>query len=134
LVALSPEVQALLRNGSFASLATLMPDGSPQSTVIWIDTDGEHIVFNTAEGRQKPRNLRRDPRVAISVADKEDPYKQAWFRGHVVEMTTEGADAHIDLLAKRYLGMDSYPGRRAKPDEVRLIVKIAVDSVGTSNF
>ncbi|MCC7106565.1 MAG: PPOX class F420-dependent oxidoreductase [Chloroflexi bacterium] len=133
MAALSPDVQALLRNGSFASLATLMPDGSPQSTVIWIDTDGEHIVFNTAEGRQKPRNLRRDPRVAISVVDKDNPYKQAWFRGRVVEMTTEGADAHIDLLAKRYLGVDSYPGRARKPEEVRLIVKVAVESVGTSS-
>lgn len=129
---LSPAVQTLLESGSFGSLATLMPDGSPQSTIIWVDTDGQHIVFNTAEGRQKPRNLRRDGRVALSIADKDNPYHRAWFRGHVIEMTHEGADEHIDKLAKRYLGQDKYPFRR--PDEQRLLVKVAVDSVGTTGL
>ncbi len=106
-----------------------MPGGAPQATVVWIDTDGEHVIFNTAEGRVKTENLRKDPRVAIAVINSENPYQQVTIRGRVVEMTHEGADDHIDSLAKKYLGVDSYPGRN--PDEQRVIVKIAPDSVGS---
>ena len=123
---LSESAFKLLTEGkNVATVATIMPDGSPQSTAVWIDSDGEHVIFNTAEGRVKTENLRRDPRVAITVWDAGNPFSQASMRGRVVEITTDGADAHIDKLAKKYLGVDSYPGRR--PDEQRVIVKIEVD-------
>jgi PPOX class probable F420-dependent enzyme len=119
----------LLKEGkNFATVATLMPDGSPHATVIWIDTDGKHVIFNTAEGRIKTKNLRRDPRVAIAVMNSENPYQQVMVRGHVVEMAHEGADAHIDRLAKKYLGVDKYPYRG--PGEQRVIIKVAPDRVG----
>ena len=127
---LNEEARKLLGEGkNFATIATIMPSGAPQATVVWIDTDGEHVIFNTAEGRVKTENLRKDPRVAIAVINAENPYQQVNIRGRVVEMTHEGADDHIDSLAKKYLGVDSYPGRN--PDEQRVIVKIAPDSVGS---
>ena len=105
-----PELAKQLAEGkNFATIATLMADGSPQASVVWFDIDGELLIFNTAEGRIKPRNMRRDPRVAIAVHNAEQPYQQAMIRGHVVEITAEGADAHIDKLAKKYLGVDEYP-------------------------
>ncbi|MGE5443802.1 MAG: PPOX class F420-dependent oxidoreductase [Ignavibacteriales bacterium] len=113
---------------NFAAVATLMPDGSPQVSIVWIDSDGEHVIFNTAEGRAKAKNLRRDPRVAVTVINSENPYEQVMIRGHVVEMTHNGADTHIDRLAKKYLGVDRYPYRG--PGEQRVIVKIAPDHIG----
>ncbi len=124
---LTPQAIALLQGKNFASVATLMKDGSPQTSVVWIDTDGTHVVFNTAEGRIKTNNLRRDARVAVAIPNQENPYEQVLIRGRVVEMTHDGADAHIDALAKKYLGQDSYPFRAA--GEQRVIVKIAPDSV-----
>ena len=118
----------LLRGKNLATVATLMKDGSPQASVVWIDTDGKHVIFNTADGRIKTNNLRRDGRVAVAVVNAENPYEQALIRGRVVEMTHEGADAHIDVMAKKYLDTDSYPARN--PAEVRVIVKIAPDRVG----
>ena len=118
----------LPRGKNLATIATLMKDGSPQASVVWIDTDGKHVIFNTADGRIKTNNLRRDGRVAVAVVNAENPYEQALIRGRVVEMTHEGADAHIDAMAKKYLDTDSYPGRN--PAEVRVIVKIAPDRVG----
>ena len=117
----------LLQGKNFATIATLMPDGSPQASVIWVDTDGEHIIFNTEDARIKPRNMRRDPRVAIAVHSAEDPYKQAMIRGRVVEITQKDAEAHVDRMAKKYLGVDKYPG---PPGETRLIVKILPERVG----
>lgn len=117
----------LLSEPNFAFLATLMPDGSPQVTPVWIDTDGSHILINTAEGRQKTRNVRRDPRVALAVTDRANPYTWAAVRGRVVALTHEGADAHIDALAKKYLGQERYPFRR--PGERRVILTIAPDAV-----
>jgi len=119
---LSPQVRSLFEGKNFGHITTLMPDGSPQVTAVWVDLEGDHIVFNTAEGRQKPRNIRRDPRVAVSIVDHENPYKAAFIRGKVVEVTAEGADAQIDALAKKYLGLDEYPNR--VEGEVRLRVKI----------
>ncbi|MBI2487312.1 MAG: PPOX class F420-dependent oxidoreductase [Deltaproteobacteria bacterium] len=121
-------LKLLTEGKNFATIATLMPDGSPHATVTWIDTDGKHVIFNTAEGRIKTKNLRRDPRVAIAIINSENPYQQVMIRGHVVEMTHEGADEHIDLLAKKYLGVDKYPYRGA--GEERVIVKIVPDRVG----
>ena len=122
-------IRKLLESPNFASLATLMPDGSPQVTPVWVDFDGTHILVNTAEGRQKPRNVRRDPRVAVSIFDQQNPYSYATVRGRVVEITHEGADQHIDRMAKKYLGRDTYPFRQ--PGERRVIFKIAPEHVAS---
>jgi PPOX class probable F420-dependent enzyme len=124
---LSDAVRQLLEAPNFAHVATVMPDGSPQVTVVWVDYDGRYVLINTAEGRQKPRNLRRDPRVAISVISQDNAYAAAMIRGRAVELTHDGADAHIDKLAKKYLGQDTYPFRRA--DEQRVIIKIEPEHV-----
>jgi PPOX class probable F420-dependent enzyme len=124
---LSERDRRIIDGPNFASVATLMPDGSPQVSTIWIDRDGDDVLFNTAERRVKTDNVRRDPRVAISVFDLSDPYEQVVMRGTVVDMTHEGADDHIDFLAKKYVGADSYPWR--DPGERRVIVRVRVDHV-----
>jgi PPOX class probable F420-dependent enzyme len=117
----------LFTKKAFAHLATLMPNGEPQVTPVWIDYDGERLVFNTAAGRQKDKNLQRDGRVSLSIADPDNPYRYLEVRGHVSERTTEGADAHIDKLAKKYLDKDKYPFRQ--PGEVRVIFKVAPEHI-----
>jgi PPOX class probable F420-dependent enzyme len=124
---LSDRDRRIIDAPNFASVATLMPDGSPQVSTIWIDRDGDDVLFNTAEGRVKTDNLHRDGRVAISVFDQQDHDEQVIVRGTVVDMTTEGADEHIDFLAKKYLGADSYPFR--DPEEQRVIVRVRPDHV-----
>ncbi len=121
------EAKHLLEGKHFAHVATLMADGSPQVSPVWIDVEGDLVTFNTAEGRLKPENLRRDPRVAISITDSDNPYESVLIRGRTVELTHEGADEHIDALAKRYMGVDEYPLRQ--PGEERVIVKIEPDKV-----
>lgn len=106
----------------FANLATLMPDGTPQVTPVWLDFDGSHLVVNSAKGRQKDRNMRRNPAVALSISDPDNPYRYLEVRGRVVEITENGADEHIDKLAKKYLNLDTYPYRRR--GEVRVMYKI----------
>ncbi len=115
----------LLDKKAFANLATLMPDGSPQVTPVWVDRDGEYFRINTAKGRVKDRNMRRDPRVSLSIVDPDNPYRYLEIRGRVVEITEQGADQHIDLLAKKYLGKDSYPFR--KPEEIRVMYRIQAE-------
>jgi PPOX class probable F420-dependent enzyme len=115
---------------AFAQLATLNPDGSPQVTPVWVDFDGTHILVNTAKGRVKTKNLSREPRVALSISDPENPYRYLGVQGRVTEMTEQGADAHIDKMAKKYMGKDKYPFRA--PGEVRVLVKIAPDKVHTN--
>lgn len=112
---------------NFASVATLMPDGSPQVSLVWVDSDEKHLIINTAEGRVKTNNLRRDPRIAVTIANSENPYQQVMVRGRVAEMTQEGADAHIDELAKKYLGVDQYPHRA--PGERRVKVRIVPEKI-----
>jgi len=112
----------LFKKKAFANLATLMPDGQPQVTPVWVDFDGHHVVINTAEGRQKDKNLKRDGRVALSIMDPDNPYRYLEVRGHVTERTLNGADQHIDAMAKKYLGKDTYPYRKA--GEVRVIYKM----------
>ena len=127
-MALDEFVYELCAEGkNFASIATVMPDGSPQVSLVWVDSDGEHIIINTAEGRQKPKNIRRDDRVAVSIFDYENPYKQAMVQGRVVVDTHQDAEKHIDKMAKKYLGKDEYP--RSSPDEERVIFKIKPESV-----
>jgi PPOX class probable F420-dependent enzyme len=118
---LSPQEVELLNEPQIANVATVMADGTPQLTPVWIDTDGEHVFFNTAKHRVKYRNLQRNPKVAISVVDRNDPYRLVVLRG-TAEFIEEGADAHIDKLAKKYLDADSYPFRKA--EETRVIVKV----------
>ncbi|MDE1855918.1 MAG: PPOX class F420-dependent oxidoreductase [Candidatus Micrarchaeota archaeon] len=124
---LSEEVKKLIEGKNFAHIATLMKDGSPQVTTVWIDHDGDHILINTAEGRVKERNLRRDPRVALSITDASNNYMGAWIRGKVVKMTTEGAEEHIDKMAKKYTGADKY--KRYAPNEKRVLLVIDAEHV-----
>lgn len=116
----------LLRRPVIAHVATVMADGTPQSTPVWIDTDGEAVLFNTARGRTKARNIERQPVVAISLVNDENPYEMLQLRGRA-ELVDEGADTHIDEMAKKYLGQDSYPFRQ--PGEQRVIVRVTLDSV-----
>lgn len=115
----------LFRKKAFANLATVMPNGSPQVTPVWVDYDGQHVLINTAQGRQKDKNLQRDGRVALSIMDPENPYRYLEVRGHVMERTHEGADQHIDAMANKYLGQEKYPYRQA--GEVRVLYKVAAD-------
>ena len=112
---------------NFATIATTMSDGSPQASITWIDSDGSNIIFNTAEGRLKANNLRRDGRVAIAITDAENPYRQVMVRGKVIEDTLEGASEHVDSLAQKYLGVDKYP--YSQPGEVRVIFKIQPEKI-----
>ena len=115
---------------NFAHIATLMKDGSPQVTPVWIDVDGDTVIFNTAEGRAKARNLDRDGRVAIAVQDLDNPYRYIQIRGVVESKTTEGADAHIDKLAKKYTGADRYAGH--DPAQTRVIYRIRPERIQTT--
>jgi len=127
MVKLTPEQRALLEAPNFAHFVTLMKDGSPQVTPVWVDCDDTHILINTAEGRQKPRNLARDNRVALSIIDQENPYKYIQVRGKVVETTTDGARDHIEMLCRKYRGPDAkYPHRDG---EVRVIFRIEPEHV-----
>jgi PPOX class probable F420-dependent enzyme len=125
---LSERDRRILAAPNFASLATVMPDGAPHVSTVWLDVDGDEVLVNTGEGLVKTENVRRDARVAISVFDQQDdPYEQVVIRGTVVDITPEGADEHIDRLANKYLGVDSYPWR--EPGEQRLILRIRIDRV-----
>jgi PPOX class probable F420-dependent enzyme len=115
----------LFQKKCFANLATLMPDGRPQVTPVWCEFDGKHVLINTAVGRQKDKNLQRDGRVSLSLVDPDNGYRYLEIRGHVAERTLVEGDAHIDKLAKKYLGLDSYPYRKA--GEERVTYKIAAD-------
>src|SRR5947209_3238990 len=110
---ITPALERLLKEASYGQLATAMPDGGPHVTQVWLDTDGSHILVNTVATHQKVRNVRHDPRVAVNVHDPTRPYRIANVRGRIIEVTSAGADQHIDALAKKYLGLDQYPFRRA---------------------
>jgi PPOX class probable F420-dependent enzyme len=112
----------LFENKAFANLATLMPDGSPQVTPVWVDFDGSHVIVNSARGRQKDRNMKRNPSVSLALSDPKNPYRYLEVRGRVAEITEQGASEHIDKMAKKYLGVDKYPNRSA--GEVRVLYKI----------
>ena len=111
---------------AFAELATLMPDGSPQVTPVWFDYQDGVVRFNTAEGRRKVRNLQANPKLAMVIVDPSNPYRYLQIRGHPARSTKDGADEHIDALAKRYLNVEKYPFRQ--PGEVRVIYEVAIDS------
>ena len=124
---LTASALALLRGASTCYLATTMPDGSPQLTEVWVDTDGTHVIVNTVEGFQKLRNVTRDPRVAVAVADPAHPFQYLQIRGRVVDTTTDGARDHIDRLSQKYLGRPYQPFGGA--EQQRVIVRIEPDSI-----
>ncbi|MEW6583009.1 MAG: PPOX class F420-dependent oxidoreductase [Actinomycetota bacterium] len=128
---LSDQEKAVLAEANYAHLTTMNSDGSPQASVVWIDVDGDDILINTAEGRAKARNVRRNPKVAISITRMDNPFNWVGVRGTVVEVTNDGADAHIDKLAGKYLGAETYPYRA--DGEVRVMMRIRPDRV-TSVF
>ena len=128
--AIPEKFRDLFQKRAFANLATLMPDGRPQVTPVWIDYDGSKILVNTAKGRVKDKNMRRDPRVSVSISDPENPYRYLEVRGKVSEVTETGADAHIDKMAKKYLDKDKYPFRQ--PGEVRVIFKITPEKTSSN--
>lgn len=119
----------LFQKKVFAELATLMPDGSPQVSPVWVDYDGRHILINSAKGRVKDKNMRRDPRIGLDLIDPENPYRHVSIRGRVVDITEEGAHAHIDRLAKKYLDQDKYP--HGVPGELRVVYRIQPERAHT---
>jgi PPOX class probable F420-dependent enzyme len=123
---LTNAARALINRPVIADVATVDHLGKPQLTPVWIDIDGDDLVFNTAKGRAKQANLDHRPWVAVSVVDPDDPYNVVIVRG-TVEESEEGADAHIDSLAKKYLGLDEYPMHR--PGEVRIIYRVKADHI-----
>lgn len=132
---LSERERGVLQKQAFVHLSTLGPDGSPHGSVVWVDVDGDTVLINTAEGRSKVEHVRNDPRVSVSVADPDNPYDSVSVSGVVEEITHEGADAHIDAMAMKYLGQETYPFRG--PDEVRVLLKIrptGVKSLFMSDF
>ena len=128
-VTIPQEFRDLLTKKAFANLATVMPDGSPQVTPVWCDFDGSHIRINSAKGRVKDKNMRHNAQVALAIQDPDNPYRYLAVRGRVDEISEAGADAHIDSLAKKYLGQDRYPNR--KPGEVRITYRIRPEHVSS---
>ncbi len=106
MAAFPDQYKDLLKKKAFASLVTINPDGTPQVTPVWFDYDGAHVRFNTAKGRVKDKNLRRNPAVALAIQDPDNPYRYVQIKGRVAEVTEAGADAHIDALAKKYMGQE----------------------------
>ncbi|HZT96611.1 MAG TPA: PPOX class F420-dependent oxidoreductase [Chloroflexota bacterium] len=129
---ISSGFRKLLKEPAYCEIATLMPDGSPQITQVWVDTDGEHILINTSANRQKTKNVRRDPRVAVNVVDPNNAWRIAMVRGRVVDITTEGADESIDRLAQKYIGKEKYPFRQ--PGEQRVLLKILPEHISATGL
>lgn len=127
MVKLSDTIQQLLQKRVLCFFATVMPDGSPQMTQTWIDTDGQYILINTVEGYQKHRNVQRDPRVTISVVDPARRERAVSIRGRVVDITREGAEVQFKQLIQRYLGQEEY--RYGQPGQVRILLKVAPEKI-----
>jgi PPOX class probable F420-dependent enzyme len=128
-VTLTEDALALLRQPSLCFLATSMADGSPQVTQVWVDTDGAHVLINSVQGHVKVRNIARDPRVAVAIADPNTPSRYVQVRGRVLAVTTEGAVGHIETLAQKYLGTP-YPWYGGR-DQVRVIMVIAPETISS---
>ena len=129
MTALPDDLIAVLNTKSICFVTTLMPDGSPQISQTWAGTDGEHVLINTVNTHQKTRNLQRDPRIAIGIADPAAPSRYWALRGSVVAMTTEGAREHIDELSQKYIGRP-YPGFGGGPQQ-RVLLTVEIDRVHT---
>ena len=119
---IDPQSRKLLEAPNFAHVATIREDGTPHAAPVWVDVDDGMILLNSARGRAWPTNLDRDPHLSITVQNRENPYEYTSIRGEVTEQTTDGADAHINALAKKYLDKDEYPFRQ--PGEERVIVRV----------
>ena len=130
-IELPENIQQILTQKAYGHVVTRNPDGSPQASMVWTDVEGNEVLFNTAEGRIKPRNLRRDPHILISVQNPINPQGNVIFHG-TATVTDEGAEEHIDMLARRFLGLDNYPWRA--PGEKRLIIRTRVDRIGGMGF
>jgi PPOX class probable F420-dependent enzyme len=128
---LTEKQREFLEQPFVGEVTTLRPDGSPHTTVVWVDVDTDEVIFNTAVGRAKERYLRQDPRASLIVVDPQDPYKWVSVAGRA-ELSTDGADAEIDKLAKKYLGKDEYPWRN--PEEQRINVRIRPEKVDTAGL
>ena len=124
---LTEDLLALLRRPSTCYIATSMADGSPQLTQTWVDTDGEYVIINSVQGFVKLKNIARDPRVAVAISDPDDPARYFQVRGQVVDVTTDGAVDHIEMLAQKYLGT-AYPWFGGR-DQVRVIIRIAPEKI-----
>ena len=120
---------ALLHQPSLCYVSTLMPDGSPQLTQTWVDTDGEHVLINTVQGHVKVRNIERDPRVAVAISDPDKPSRYFRVRGRVIDVTADGAAEHIEKLAQRYLGAP-YPWYGGR-DQTRLLITIEASTISS---
>jgi PPOX class probable F420-dependent enzyme len=127
IVKIPDDLLALLRTRSLCFVATTMADGSPQVTQTWVDTDGEHVTINSVQGYVKVRNLERDPRVAVAIADPADPSRYYQVRGRVVDLTTDGGVDHIEMLSQKYTGTP-YPWYGGR-DQVRVIIAIEAESI-----
>jgi len=121
------EAERMIEGKNFANFATLMADGSPQVSPVWIDHEGELVLVNTAEGRTKLKNVTRNPKVALSIFDQGNPYNKILIRGTVVEITKSGAEEHIDKMAMKYRGLPKYPWR--EPGVSRVLIKIRPMSI-----
>ena len=126
-VTIPEKYRDLFNKRAFASLATRMPNGDVQVTPVWVDVENGTVIFNSARGRVKDNNVRRDPRVTLTLMDPDNPYRYLEVRGRVVDITEKGADQHIDKLAKKYLGVDKYPYRQ--PGEVRVLYRVKPEHV-----
>lgn len=126
-IPLPESAKQVLEDKAYGHVVTFNPNGRPQLTMVWMDVEGNEALFNTAEGRKKAQNLRRDPRILISVQNRSEPQSYLVLHG-TATVTETGADAHIEKLAKRFLGMDKYPYRQ--PGEKRVIVRVKVDRLG----
>lgn len=127
------EFHDLFEKRTFAHFATVMPDGTPQVTPVWVgyDVASGHVLVNTARGRRKEKNVSREPKVGVSITDPDDAYRWLSIRGVVEELTEEGADDHIDALAQRYLGEETYPYRDGE-SSARVLIRIRPEDVATS--
>jgi len=126
-VTIPEKYRDLFNKRAFASLATRMSNGDVQVTPVWVDVENGTVIFNSARGRVKDKNVRRDPRVTLTLMDPDNPYRYLEVRGRVVDITEKGADQHIDKLAKKYLGVDKYPYRQ--PGEVRVLYRVRPEYV-----
>ena len=120
---LSPDVRALLDEPNFAHLATLMPDGSPQSAPVWVGVEGDHVLVATGEGSLKAKNTRRDPRVSLSVVAMDNPYREAQLRGRVVERRPDAKFEVMDRISRKYIGKE-FPMRTNPEQRVVLVIEV----------